>query len=99
MREHGGPPPKSLDSDENFEPELTLFCREIKICSDLRTFWKSLDKNLKPEHTVFCRKLICVTIYARFEDLWAKKCLFGSKQCFLGKKCSITWYILHILLS
>ena len=23
----------------------------------------------------------------------------GQKQCFLGKKCTITWYVLHILLS
>ena len=23
---------------------------------------------------------------------------FDQKQCFLGKKCTITWYILHILL-
>ena len=25
-----GPPPKSLDSDENFKPDLTLFCRELR---------------------------------------------------------------------
>ena len=29
-RGHGGPPPKSLDSDENFKPEHTLFCRELR---------------------------------------------------------------------
>ena len=29
VRRHKGPPPKSLDSDENFKPEHTLFCREI----------------------------------------------------------------------
>ena len=68
---HGGAPPKSLDSDKNF----------------------------KPEHTLFCRKLRFVTIYALFGDLWAKKCLLGQKQCFLGKKCTITWYILHISVS
>ena len=28
-REHGWHPPKSLDSDENFKPEHTLFCREL----------------------------------------------------------------------
>ena len=28
-REHGWHPLKSLDSDENFKPELTLFCREL----------------------------------------------------------------------
>ena len=27
---HGGHLPKSLDSDENFEPEHTLFCRELR---------------------------------------------------------------------
>ena len=33
-------------------------------------------------------------------DLWAKKRAFlGQKQCFLGKKCTITWYILHVLRS
>ena len=42
---HGGPLPKSLDSDENFKPKLTLFWRE----------------------------LLFDAIYARFEDLWAKK--------------------------
>ena len=29
-QEHGWHPPKSLDSDENFKPELTLFCRELE---------------------------------------------------------------------
>ena len=30
-REHGWHPPKSLDSDENFKPEHTLFCCELRI--------------------------------------------------------------------
>ena len=29
-REHGWHTPKSLDSDENFKPEHTLFCRELR---------------------------------------------------------------------
>ena len=29
-REHGWHPPKSLDSDENFKPEHTLLCRELR---------------------------------------------------------------------
>ena len=58
------------------------------------------DKTFKPEHTLFCGKLRFVTIYALFGDLWAKKVpCFGQKQCFLGKKCTITWYILHISLK
>ena len=62
-RGHGGPPPKSLDSDENFKPKHTLFCRDIKICRNFCTFWKTLGK---------------------------KSALLGPKQCFLGKKCTIT---------
>ena len=30
VRGHGGPPPKSLDLDENFKPEHTLYCRELR---------------------------------------------------------------------
>ena len=30
MRGHGGPPPKSLDLDENFKPKHTLFCRKLR---------------------------------------------------------------------
>ena len=30
VRGHGGPPPKSLDSDKNFKPEYALFCRELR---------------------------------------------------------------------
>ena len=29
----GGPPSKSLDSDENFKPEHTLFCRKLGFVS------------------------------------------------------------------
>ena len=39
-----------------------------------------------------------VTIYALFGNLWAKKMLFfGQKQCFLGKKCTITWYVVVVV--
>ena len=63
---HGGPPPKSLDSDENFKPEHTLFCRELRF----------------------------VAIYALFGDLWAKKCLFGSKTVFLGQE--VHYFMVYI---
>ena len=29
-QEHGWHPPESLDSGENFKPEHTLFCRELR---------------------------------------------------------------------
>ena len=63
---HGGPPPKSLDSDEKF----------------------------KPGHTLFCRKLKFIAIYALFGDLWAKKCLFGSKTVFFAKE--VHYYMVYI---
>ena len=65
-REHGWHPPKSLDSDENF----------------------------KPEHTLFCRDLRFVAICTLFGDLWAKKCLFGSKTVFLGQE--VHFYMVYI---
>ena len=40
-----GPLPKSLDWDENLKPLHKLFCRDIKICRDLRTLWKTLAKH------------------------------------------------------
>ena len=56
---------------------------------------KSLDsdENLKPEHTLFCRELKFVAIYALFGDLWAKKCLFGSKTEFLGQE--VHYYMVY----
>ena len=65
-REHGWHLPKSLDSDENFKPEHTLFCRELRF----------------------------VAIYALFGDLWAKKCLFGSKTVFPGQE--VHYYMVFI---
>ena len=35
----GGPPPKSLDSDENFKPEHTLFCRELRFVAIYALFF------------------------------------------------------------
>ena len=62
---------------------------------------KSLDsdENFKPEHALFCRELRFVAIYAHFGDFGQKSVILGQKLCFLDKKCTITWYILHILLS
>ena len=44
-REHGWHPPKSLDSDENFKPEHTLFCRELRFVAIYALFFlRSLGK-------------------------------------------------------
>ena len=41
-REHGWHPPKSLDSDENFKPEHTLFCRELRFVTIYALFFGDL---------------------------------------------------------
>ena len=41
-REHGWHPPKSLDSDENFRPEYTLFCRELRFVAIYALFFGDL---------------------------------------------------------
>ena len=33
------------------------------------------------------------------EDFGSKSALLGQIQCFLVKKCTMTWYILHIILN
>ena len=38
-------------------------------------------------------------MYALFEYSSSKSAFWGQKQCFLGKKCSITSNILHIILN
>ena len=41
-REHGWHPPKSLDSEENFNPEHTLFCRELRFVAIYALFFGDL---------------------------------------------------------
>ena len=41
-RGHGGPPPKSLNSDENFKPKHTLFCRELRFVAIYALFFGDL---------------------------------------------------------
>ena len=53
-----------------------------------------LRRNFKPEPTLFCPELRFVAIYALFGDLWAKKCLFGSKTVFLGQE--LHYYMVYI---
>ena len=41
-REHGWQTPKSLDSDENFEPKHTLFCRDLRFVAIYALFFGDL---------------------------------------------------------
>ena len=45
-REHGWHPPKSLNSDENFKPEHTLFCRELRFVAIYALFGDLLAKKV-----------------------------------------------------
>ena len=46
MRVHGEPLPKSLDSDENFKPEHTPFCRELRFVAIYALFLRYLGKKM-----------------------------------------------------
>ena len=54
VERHEGPLPKSLDSDENFKPEYTLFCRELRFVAFYALFGYLLAKKcLFGSKTVF----------------------------------------------
>ena len=46
VRGYRGPPPKSLDSDENFKPEHTLFCRKLTFVAIYALFGDLLAKKV-----------------------------------------------------
>ena len=75
-----------------------VWARE-KLCEG-RKVW-TLTKISSPNTRYFVAILRFIAIYARFlEKLCARtRLIFGSKQCCLGKKCTITWYILRIVLN
>ena len=83
VRRHEGASPKSLDSDKIFEPQTTLFCRDIKICCDLRTFWKSLDKKvlLWVKNSIFWQEVHYYMVYiAHYTELNLQIFNYAQKQ-------------------
>ena len=44
LRRDEGRSPTNFEMDENFKPQYPVFCRDIKICRKLHTFWKSSNK-------------------------------------------------------
>ena len=59
---------KSLDSDDNLKTLNTLFCRDIKVCPDFHTFWKSLAKK--------------VLLGVKNSVSWARNALFNTWYIF-----------------
>ena len=47
VRGHGGPPPKSLDSDKNFKPEHMVFCCELRFVA-IYTLFRDLCAKKEP---------------------------------------------------
>ena len=76
-REHGWHPPKSLDSDKNFKPEHTLFCRELRFVAIYALFWRSLGiksaflgKNSASwTRSALLHGLYCIFYWVKFENL------------------------------
>ena len=63
-QEHGWHPTKSLDSDENFKPEHTLFCRELRFVAIYALYKASF---LNPNIRYFVAILRFVAIYAFYK--------------------------------
>ena len=58
-----------------------------------------LDENFKPSYAILSRYYYLSRFTHFLEDFGQKSALLGQKKCFLGKECTITWYILHIILN
>ena len=75
VRGHGGPPPKSLDLDENFKPEHTLFCRKLRFVAIYAPFGDLLAKKcLFGSKTVFLGQEVhyYMVFIAHFTELNSK---------------------------
>ena len=84
MRGHGGPPPKSLVLDENYKPEHTLICRELRfvaINALLGDLWAK--KCLFGSITVFLgQEAHYHMVYiAYFTELNMRICDYAQKRC------------------
>ena len=82
-REHGWHPPKSLDLDENFKPEHTLFCRELsflRLTHFLEIFRQK--KCLFGSKTVFLGQEVhyYIEYIAYFTELILQICDYGQKR-------------------
>ena len=81
-RGHGGPPPKSLDSDENFKSEHTLFCRELRLARFTHFFEIfGQKKRLFGSKTVFLgQKVRYYMLYiAYYTELNLQICIYAQK--------------------
>ena len=69
VRGHGGPLPKSSDSDENFKSEHTLFCRELRFVVIYALFgdlWAKKSAFLGQNSVSWARSALLHGIYCIF---------------------------------
>ena len=82
-REHGWHPAKSLDSDENFKPEHTLFCRELRFVAIYALFGDLWAKKfLFGSKTVFLGQEVhyYMVYIAYFTELILQICDYVQKR-------------------
>ena len=90
VRGHGGPPPKSLYSDENFKPEHTPFCRELRFVVIYALFGDFLSKKcLFGSKTVFLWQEVhyCMVYIAHFTELNLQLCADAKKRSICRENC------------
>ena len=69
LRGHGGPPPKGLDSDENFKPEHMLFCQKLRFVAIYALFgdlWVEKVPFLAKNSVSWARSALLHGIYCIF---------------------------------
>ena len=89
---HDGPSPKSLDLD-NFKHKHMLFCRNIKICHDLCTFWKALGKRsaFLGQNSVLGQEMqFYMVSIENYTELNLQICNYAQKQCICGETSKYT---------
>ena len=90
-REHGWHPPKSLDSDENFKPEHTLFCRELRFVAIYALFFGDLWAKKVPfwvKTVLLGQEVHYYMVYiAYFTELNSKIWDYAQKRRICRKNC------------
>ena len=72
-------------------PLLNVFCLQAKLLLGRHNLYgNSLEFQVK----YIEKKIYDLSGFTHFLEEFGKNALLGQKQCFLGKKCPITWNIL-----
>ena len=77
VREHGWHPPKILDSDGNFKPEHTLFCRELRFVAIYALFgdlWAKkvpfwVKNSVSWARSALLHGIYCIFYWVKFANL------------------------------